>query len=52
MKIDKNFFPNNISGKGMKIGVVVSTWNSQITNNLYLSTKEILLGKKFLSIFI
>ena len=42
MKIDKNFFPNNISGKGMKIGVVVSTWNSQITNNLYLSTKETL----------
>ena len=42
MKIDKNFFPNNISGKAMKIGVVVSTWNSQITNNLYLSTKETL----------
>ena len=38
MKIDTNNF-EKISGKGLKIGIVISTWNHKITNNLYLSAK-------------
>ena len=38
MKIDTNNF-EEISGKGLKIGIVISTWNHKITNNLYLSAK-------------
>ena len=40
-----NINPNNfekISGKGLKIGIVVSTWNSKITKNLYKSALDTL----------
>ena len=45
MKIDSNNF-EEMSGKGLKIGIVVSTWNNQITDNLYSSTKETLLANE------
>ena len=38
MKIDTNNF-EKISGKGLKIGIVMSTWNYKITNSLYSSAK-------------
>ena len=39
MKIlDTNNF-KNISGKGLKIGIVISTWNHKITKSLYSSAK-------------
>ena len=38
MKIDTNIF-EKISGKGLKIGIVMSTWNHKITNSLYSSAK-------------
>ena len=41
MKIEPNNF-EKISGKGLKIGIVVSTWNNQITKKLYNSAKDIL----------
>jgi len=40
-----NINPNNfekISGKGLKIGIVISTWNSEITKNLYKSALDTL----------
>jgi len=40
-----NINPNNfekISGKGLKIGIVISTWNSQITKKLYKSAQDTL----------
>ncbi len=40
-----NINPNNfekISGKGIKIGIVISTWNSEITKNLYKSALDTL----------
>ena len=39
MKIEKNNY-KDISGKNLKIGIVVSTWNSKITNDLYFSAKK------------
>ena len=45
MRIDSNKF-EKISGKGLKIGIVVSTWNNKITNSLYSSAKKTLLEKE------
>ena len=39
MKIEKNNY-KDISGENLKIGIVVSTWNSKITNDLYFSAKK------------
>ena len=39
MKIEKNNYID-ISGENLKIGIVVSTWNSKITNDLYFSAKK------------